>query len=178
MTMTGETTPPIGDAAASASVAESLSAVGYGLFALLAQGPLDQIQPMQAIREQARVDAVIAAADAAAYAPDAAAGAAGAVQDSAFGQATFGPDFDAITRQAPAEADLVPAAAATGEPTGTVDPTVSQIAEAAAATEPEPENPFPGVPVVSDAIDLPDAPAYKGGTSTLQMLQEISFLDE
>lgn len=166
MTVDGRT--PYGDASASAVVAESLSAVGYAMFAWLQTGPLEQIPSMSEFRAQFAPEAP-AQPEHPAYQGDPEDGVT-------FGVAEVGEDLAAVTQQPEVAPEVVLA------------PAAPVAASSAQVVLPVPGAPVPlGVPAesVSDGVVEPVAqppvpvtlPEYTKN-QTLQMLQEISFLDE
>ena len=164
MTMHGGMTPPEGATVASAAVAESLSTLGYAMFALVRRIPLDEIPSMDTFVANARAAEISPGPDtdntfdstlppAGEQEFDSAVAEAGA-----FGAADVGEDFGAITS---------PAA---------LDPNVSEIAERAHAAQVAAEQAAAMPPPAQPMELLQPSPEYTG--STLAMLQEINFLDE
>lgn len=153
-------TTPEGDAAGSAMVAESLSTVGYAMFALLNTGPLETVPSMSEFMERLRAEEAAAVA------------AAAAEQSDTFGVPGVGEDMGAIrnpSKPLPVTATsfAVPGPPQHGAPVeapAAQDDTPAEGDEQTTAY-PQPKNPIGSIPEYT-------------GNHTLKMLDEISFLDE
>lgn len=180
MTSVDGTTPPD---AATAVVAESLSTLGYAMFAFLQTGPLNQIQSMPEFMDQVRREAEAAAAGDAYKEP----AYVGDPEEESFGQSDVGEHLGAVTQRPdpnkmqpqsqPQYQYRPPAASATPPPSSSVQiPVGPPAAGAIAAGLADDEDDEPKeLPQPKDPVGT--IPEYKGN-ETLAMLQEISFLDE
>lgn len=162
------------------ALAASLGTVGYAMFAWLQQGALNQIRPMGDVVDAFRQ--VVAAEEAQRAAEEAQREASRAAVQSTGVVSGF---VDYLPQQAPAtpEPAAVEQTAAESAPqevaaaAAAVVPEVAPEPAAEEAPEPARQDPYGGIPPVNGPVEDLGTQQYTG-RQTLEMLQEISFLDE